>query len=550
MPALTLPPVQRTYHRPHTMGFQPAMVDPNAHIPHYGHRKGYVPRNPDDFGTGGSFPEIHIKQYPLNMGRTKRKRGGRGTVALKTDSKGKVAYDEVVKQGQDKNKVIYSKYTDLVPVGDTSEVDEFAKPSEKQVSEHTEKTRKALERMLEGKLSTSTPRTGATRRNRGHIFVKYTPANQSALHNSGASSRIIKLHEMQVDPLEPPKFRVSKVPARPPSPPVPVMHSPPRKITVKDQQNWKVPPCVSNWKNNRGYVIPLHQRVAADGRHLQESSVNDKFAKLAESLYIAEREARKEVELRAAAMLRKMTDQKNKLTTQLRQIAKSVMKGDANMSEREAETPSTRGSETPLGMTTPIGNDDLSNLDARNRIREERHRERRRQRAKDRNKPGGRNREKDRDISEKMALGQAAAKSTGSMYDSRLFDRDSGMQSGFASNDSYNVYDKPLFNTKSKAIYKPTTIPDIDMLRGGTGDLTDTSKFKAGREFEGASSSSRGNAPVQFEKDNDTDPFGIEEFLSKPSKQERKSSGKRDRESSYDESRRSRSPKRRRRSPH
>merc|ERR1719193_1680804 len=221
------------------------------------------------------------------------------------------------------------------------------------------------------------------------------------------------------------------------------------------------------------------------------------------------------------------------------------------MGEREAETPSTRGSETPLGygMKTPTDAGDLDQLDARNRIREERHRERRRQRAKDRNKPGGRNREKDRDISEKMALGQAAAKSTGSMYDSRLFDRDSGMQSGFGTNDSYNVYDKPMFNTKSQAIYKPTTIPDLDTLRGGTGSQPDTSKFKAGREFQGASVS-RGNAPVQFEKDNDTDPFGIEEFLSKPTKQERKSSGKRDRDSSIDGGRRSRSPKRRRRSPH
>lgn len=54
---------------------------------------------------------------------------------------------------------------------------------------------------------------------------------------------------MPVDPLEPPKFRHTKVPRGPGSPPVPVMHSPPRAITVQDQQNWKIPPCISNWKN-------------------------------------------------------------------------------------------------------------------------------------------------------------------------------------------------------------------------------------------------------------------------------------------------------------
>lgn len=48
------------------------------------------------------------------------------------------------------------------------------------------------------------------------------------------------------------------------------MHSPPRKLTVKDQQDWKIPPCVSNWKNAKGYTIPLDKRVAADGRGLQE----------------------------------------------------------------------------------------------------------------------------------------------------------------------------------------------------------------------------------------------------------------------------------------
>merc|ERR1719204_2516832 len=177
-----------------------------------------------------------------------------------------------------------------------------------------------------GALSTSAPRAAAHQPTEGPVFIKYTPGNQDAAHNSGAQARIIKLHDLPVDPLEPPKFRANKGPARPPSPPVPVMHSPPRKITVKDQQNWKVPPCVSNWKNNRGYVIPLHQRVAADGRHLQESSINDKFAKLAESLYIAEREARKEVELRAQAMLKKLKAKKNERTVQLRKIAKTVMK--------------------------------------------------------------------------------------------------------------------------------------------------------------------------------------------------------------------------------
>jgi SNW domain-containing protein 1 len=105
--------------------------------------------------------------------------------------------------------------------------------------------------------------------------------------------------DMPVDPLEPPKFRHKKVPRGPGSPPVPVMHSPPRALSVKDQADWKIPPCISNWKNPKGYTIPLDKRLAADGRGLQSSTVNDGFGKLMESLLTAEQAARTAVELRS-----------------------------------------------------------------------------------------------------------------------------------------------------------------------------------------------------------------------------------------------------------
>lgn len=77
-----------------------------------------------------------------------------------------------------------------------------------------------------------------------------------------------------------------------------MLHSPSRKITVKEQKEWKVPPCISNWKNAKGYTIPLDKRLAADGRGLQQVHINEKFAKMAEALYIADRKAREAVETR------------------------------------------------------------------------------------------------------------------------------------------------------------------------------------------------------------------------------------------------------------
>lgn len=42
-------------------------------MPQYGKRKGYIPRVKEDFGDGGAFPEIHVAQYPLDLGRLDKK---------------------------------------------------------------------------------------------------------------------------------------------------------------------------------------------------------------------------------------------------------------------------------------------------------------------------------------------------------------------------------------------------------------------------------------------------------------------------------------------
>lgn len=40
-------------------------------VPNYRNRANFVPRIDEDFGDGGAFPEIHMAQYPLGMGRKK-----------------------------------------------------------------------------------------------------------------------------------------------------------------------------------------------------------------------------------------------------------------------------------------------------------------------------------------------------------------------------------------------------------------------------------------------------------------------------------------------
>lgn len=80
--------------------------------PPYLRRTEFIPRRESDFGDGGAFPEIPVAQYPLGMGKQKQ---AAKTLAVTVDADGGVNYDAVVKQGQNRDKTVFSKHSDLVP---------------------------------------------------------------------------------------------------------------------------------------------------------------------------------------------------------------------------------------------------------------------------------------------------------------------------------------------------------------------------------------------------------------------------------------------------
>ena len=279
---LTLPaPVHAAEAASDEGGMGPPMAQPpkRANAPPQGARKGWIPRSQADFGGGGAFPEIHVAQYPLDMGRKGKK--SVQTLALSTDATGKVRHDALASVGQRDGKIVHSS-TDAIREKQLSEA-ELSKPSEEAAAENSERTRLALEAMVAGKAAAAPGSLDkAVADKKDPTYIRYTPSSQGSSQASGATSRVIRMVEAPVDPMEPPKFKHKRVPRGPPSPPAPVMHSPPRKITVKDQNDWKIPPCISNWKNIKGYTIPLDKRLAADGRGLQEVQISDNFAKLSE----------------------------------------------------------------------------------------------------------------------------------------------------------------------------------------------------------------------------------------------------------------------------
>ncbi|KAM6131040.1 SNW domain-containing protein 1 [Pterocles gutturalis] len=477
---------------------QTALVSSRREPPPYGYRKGWIPRALEDFGDGGAFPEIHVAQYPLDMGRKKKMSNA---LAVQVDAEGKIKYDAIARQGQSKDKVIYSKYTDLVPK-EVMNVDdpELQRPDEEAIREITEKTRAALEKSVSQKIAAAMPVRAADKLAPAQ-YIRYTPSQQGVAFNSGAKQRVIRMVEMQKDPMEPPRFKINKkIPRGPPSPPAPVMHSPSRKMTVKEQQEWKIPPCISNWKNAKGYTIPLDKRLAADGRGLQTVHINENFAKLAEALYIADRKAREAVEMRAQVERKMAQKEKEKHEEKLREMAQKAR-------ERRA------------GIKTHVEKDD-GEARERDEIRHDRRKERQHDRNLSRAAPDKRSklqRNENRDISEVIALGVPNPRPSNEIqYDQRLFNQSKGMDSGFAGGEDeiYNVYDQPWRSGKDMAqnIYRPSKNVDKDMYGDDLEARIKTNRFVPDKEFSNSDRNTRGrgrDGPVQFEED----PFGLDKFL-------------------------------------
>ena len=161
-----------------------------------------------------------------------------------------------------------------------------------------------------------------------------------------------------------------------------------------------------------------------------------------------------------------------------------------------------------------------------------------------------------RDISEKIALGLAKPTvSKDSMLDARLFNREQ-YSASFGDEDSYNLYDKPLFSGSSAAaaIYKPRgrnvddegyEVDQGEVEKAMRNDRFGLGVAGSGRGFEGADTSEVRDGcvfllspvsgslaeevvadlgvfpslsfpglirPVAFERDT-ADPFGVDAFL-------------------------------------
>ncbi|KAH0745764.1 hypothetical protein KY285_007421 [Solanum tuberosum] len=414
---------------------------------------------------------------------TSMKVGG-NTLPVTVDEHGQVRYDVIARQAENAKKIVYCHYNDLVPkfVKDRDEDLKFNVVQEKKklIEETTRETKAILLQKIGTQQSWDSMEPPK--------FIKYKPCKQQG-------SRLIKMVEKAVDPMEPPKFKHKKVPRASGSPPVPVMHSPPRPLTVKDQLDWKIPPCISNWKNPKGYTIPLDKRLAADGsRGIEEVKINDNFPKLAEALYVATEKATEAIAMRSKVHREIILKEKEKKEMELQELARKAR------------------AEIAAGLKNDVG--DYEGRLRREKISKERRQERRLMEAKEgaaMKRRKIKTRDGDRDISEKVALGMASTSrgcGEAMMYDQRLFNQEKGMDSGFADDDAYNLYDKALFTAQS-TLYRPKK--DVDSDTYGEQQQEKITHSKPDNAFAGTSErTGPRDRPVEFEAD--ADPFGLDQF--------------------------------------
>ena len=323
----------------------------------------------------------------------------------------------------------------------------------------------------------------------------------------------------QLDPMMPPKHKHLKAPAGPADDFVPVLHAPPEKLSKEERESWNIPACISNWKNTRGYTIPLDKRLAADGRGLRDdTTINSNFATLSESLYLAERQAREEVRLRGLVQKRQAEGDRERRERELRELAikarmdrsgmvatgangvngvnanhddddmqQRMQDAQTNQYEEDSVIPSSKPSADESAHHHDNDDDDnaaantninvvedeesRAEADKRERIRQTRRKERERELRMEKHRPKRDAEEEedmaikkarlgDRDVSEKIALGVHTG-SGGGMggVDGRLYNQAAGMDSGFGAEDEYNTYSKPMFDrdgVSSSSIYRPS----------------------------------------------------------------------------------------------
>ncbi|ODQ77991.1 hypothetical protein BABINDRAFT_163041 [Babjeviella inositovora NRRL Y-12698] len=354
----------------------------------------------------------------------------------------------------------------------------YQRPPRDVIAATTLATRAGLQKIIDAKMGNTPMAENAS------TYVKYS---SNSLASSTTNERIIKIQDIQEDPMLPPKHQLRKNRHRDPSPPAPVLREAIKPATAEEQKQWRIPSAVSHWKNPLGFTVSIEQRLAANnGGTLERSQAelnNTNFANLAEALSDADREAREGIKIRSQLQHQRLELEQREKEQRLRELA------DRARQEKRVRTKEDDDKQDQAQRREQIHIERRKQAEKELRLSRMGSEQRVRQLARDTN----------RDISDKVALG--VAKATGETktmelaFDLRLFSKAAGSN---AVHSEDQVYDAPLFAGQEAVshIYRPKASED------DAGGFADESRFeglgKAKKLFLGVEEK---KGPVEFERD-------------------------------------------------
>ena len=85
-------------------------------VPRYGKRLGFLPRSAAHFQDGGSYPEVHVAQYPPGLGVANSTNASEiGLASVTASAGGDASYDSIIALGAGQNKVLHANHDDVLP---------------------------------------------------------------------------------------------------------------------------------------------------------------------------------------------------------------------------------------------------------------------------------------------------------------------------------------------------------------------------------------------------------------------------------------------------
>ena len=364
------------------------------------------------------------------------------------------------------------------------------KPSAESTSKTISETQKALEKLTNKRIKTyqsfKTNNLIGEQNKTNQLSYKYINYKSNS---NNSNSHLIKLVSLPVDPLSSVKFRHHKIAQSNTNENnfVPVLQEPSKKISYEEQKKWKIPPCVSIAKNPKGLVIPLDIRLANDGRNLREFQTNKNFAKFADVLNMAEKKVKSEIQ------------EHNK-------IAKSIQIAAAMKKEQELKEAAKIARQERNSFFSNVTFDEISEKNSILNNKRKRDDDAKKERDELRLL---RKKEIEYDIKiekQKKYEGErdtdiyfGGVKNIGGV-DTRLYEKEGGIENKLDYNEDCEVYDKPLFDEKNKIsnIYKTYNNSGA----GNSRKLISKMITQGGKMFNSDLEvlNSRKEGPIQFEK--------------------------------------------------